>query len=293
MVFSETIIPPGKILFKGFEMGPRACRALLHDTSIFFLTENKYMARGYGSTCAFRTKRTLRLFDLSIHNIKLLLKLYPLSAETKTLLKVVTGVDISVGQQKNAIREILGSPDAKNLGVKTTNARRGHRLSYKDIDKVVFAKFSEEFLKPEKYDGYYAPGRRSAFHSGQFHSEIMLNNAYQSIERATPNRLPVVSTTNIKWLYHACLWNILNRPNVLFGRSLWVSWYSAPEAWLYAWPSMKRGQFYPSASAARPISTLPSRFLKRPPPRQSSRPGGPYAQGHVGASPRVCQFLEQ
>jgi hypothetical protein len=199
MVFSETIIPPGKVLFKGFEMGPRACRTLLKDTSIFFLTENKYMARGYGHTCAYRTKKTLRLFDLSVENVKLLLKVYPLSPETKTLIRVVTGVDISIGHQKNAIREFFGTPNAKNLGVRSINRRQEHRLSYKDLDKVVFSIFSAEFLKPEKYDGYYAPKRKSAFHAGQFHSEIMINNAYQTIERAIPTRLPVASVTNIKW----------------------------------------------------------------------------------------------
>jgi hypothetical protein len=59
---------------------------------------------------------------------------------------------------------------------------------------------AREFLRPEGYDGYYSPNKKSIFHGGSFHSEIMLNNAYQCIERdAAKGPLPVVSGRSFGW----------------------------------------------------------------------------------------------
>jgi hypothetical protein len=207
MVFSETVIPAGRVLYKGFESRKVGCDTLLKDTRTFFLTEKRRTAAIYGASCSYRVKKTLRLFDLTDANVRLLLtSKYPLSAETRQLLRVVLGSGVTRGYQKQAVRKLFGTPNASNLHVKTVNAAKGERLSYKVLNKYVFGNLSREFLIPEKYDGYYAPKRKSIYHMGAFHSEIMLTNAYRLIEksgtpmkRAASIRLPVVSGKSLKW----------------------------------------------------------------------------------------------
>ena len=79
-----------------------------------------------------------------------------------------------------------------------SNTRRGERLSYKNLNKMAFGNLTKEFLIPEGYDGYYAPKKKSLFHGGTFHSEIMLANAYQKIEHVR-GAAPVVSSRSFKW----------------------------------------------------------------------------------------------
>ena len=197
MVFSETILPPGKMLYKGFKSV--SCQALLKDTRNFYLTENLSTAKSYGHACKYRTKRTLRLFDMSHANISNLLAFVKLKPETRELLKVALGTRITVGQQVRAARLLFGPKHTGKLP-RSINTRPGQRLSYKDLNKMVFSNFSKEFLIPEGYDGYYAPRKQSVFHYGSFHSEIMLVNAYQSIERVTATgRAPVISSRSFKW----------------------------------------------------------------------------------------------
>lgn len=200
MVFSETILPTGKILFKGFER--LGCSVLLRDTRAFYLTDSPQLARDYGKVCKYRVKKTLRLFDLSHKNIERLIKSkYPtLSEETIHLLRVALGTGTTVGAQAAAAKLLFGVKNAGKLP-KTTNKRRGQRLSYTEINKLVFGNLSREFLGPEGYDGYYAAKKKSIFHSGTFHSEIMLNNAYQCIERIVgkDTRMPVVTHRSFKW----------------------------------------------------------------------------------------------
>ena len=73
MVFTETVFPPGKILYKGLE--GISCQTLLHDTRFFYLSESRSTAKEYGTACSYRVKKTLRLFDLTHKNIGLLLKI--------------------------------------------------------------------------------------------------------------------------------------------------------------------------------------------------------------------------
>ena len=199
MVFSETILPTGKVVYKG--LGQKSCHLLLRDTRAFYLTDDPRQAREYGNVCKFRIKKTLRLFDLTHGNIEKLLKSrYPISEATRHLLRVSLGTGTTRGAQARAAKLLFG----KNSGPlpKETNRHRGERLSYTELNKLVFGNLSREFLGPEGYDGYYAPKKKSIFHSGVFHSEIMLNNAYQSIERLVgpdKKRLPVVSKRSFRW----------------------------------------------------------------------------------------------
>jgi hypothetical protein len=195
MGFSETILPSGKILFKGLEN--LSCKVLLHDSRFFYLTENPRTAKDYGNLCHYRVKRTLRLFDLTHANIEKLLKSgYPIDRATKGLLRVVLGTGVTIGEQALAAKILMG----KNAGKlpKESNTRKGQRLSYKELNRAVFGKLTREFLIPEGYDGYYAPKKPSIFHGGAFHSEIMLVNAYQSIERSM-GAAPVISHRSFKW----------------------------------------------------------------------------------------------
>ena len=195
MGFSETILSSGKILFKGLEN--LSCKVLLHDSRFFYLTENPRTAKDYGNLCHYRVKRTLRLFDLTHGNIEKLLKSgYPIDRGTKGLLRVVLGTGVTIGEQALAAKILMG----KNAGKlpKESNTRKGQRLSYKELNREVFGKLTREFLIPEGYDGYYAPKKPSIFHGGAFHSEIMLVNAYQSIERSM-GAAPVISHRSFKW----------------------------------------------------------------------------------------------
>ena len=195
MGFSETILPSGKILFKGHEN--LSCKVLLRDSRFFYLTENPRTAKEYGNLCHYRVKKTLRLFDLTHGNIEKLLKSgYPIDHETKGLLRIVLGTGVTIGEQALAAKILLG----KNAGKlpRESNTRKGQRLSYKELNRQVFGKLTKEFLVPEGYDGYYAPKKPSIFHGGSFHSEIMLVNAYQCIERTT-GAAPVISHRSFKW----------------------------------------------------------------------------------------------
>lgn len=192
MVFTETVFPPGKVLYKGLEGIP--CQTLLRDTSTFYLTESLPTAKNYGNACKFKVKKTLRLFDLTHRNVTQLLRSgYPLSQETKGLLRVVMGTGITVGEQVQAAKVLMG-PEAGKLP-KETNKREGQRLSYKKLNKLVFGKLNKEFFIKEGYDGYYAPKKKSIFHGGTFHNEIMLTNAYQKIERLQ-GAAPVISQSS-------------------------------------------------------------------------------------------------
>ena len=92
MVFSETILPTGKTLYKGLERV--GCQVLLRDTRAFYLTDSVALAKNYGKVCKYRVKKTLRLFDLSHKNIDRLIKSkYPISEETKHLLRTALGRD--------------------------------------------------------------------------------------------------------------------------------------------------------------------------------------------------------
>lgn len=195
MSFSETIFPKGKVFFKGLEN--LSCKVLLRDTRFFYLTEVYHTAKDYGNVCKYRAKKTIRLFDLTHANIEKLLKSkYPLSTETRGLLRVVLGTGVTIGEQALAAKILMGEKAGTLPSI--SNTRKGQRLSYKNLNRQVFGKLSSEFLKPEGYDGYYAPKKPSIFHGGTFHSEIMLVNAYSSIENIV-GPAPVVSRKLFKW----------------------------------------------------------------------------------------------
>ena len=184
MSFSETIVPSGTILYKGL---PVSCDVLLKDLRTFYLTDRPEQARQYGNVCSYRVKKTLRLFNMTHENIRILLRGPDLDFRTKRRLQLAFGTNTTLSVQ---IRKLAKHAGPENLpkGAKG----RGERASWTEMNRIMDMYFSAEFLTKYGYDGYYAANKRSVFHEGHFNSEIMLTNAYQKIERAH-DRLPVAS----------------------------------------------------------------------------------------------------
>lgn len=194
-VFSETIIAPGTILYKGFSAKGVGCNTLLRDVRAFYLTDNQRLAREYGTPCAFRVKKTLRLFDMSHKNIKLLFEIGGLSDYAKSLIQLAFGTGTTLRKQVSALKRLTGDNDMP----KAPAGAAGQRASFKNIDRKLDLVLMKEFFGKVGYDGYYAAGKRTSFHGGKFSSEIMITNAYQKIERSGAVRLPVVSSRSLRF----------------------------------------------------------------------------------------------
>jgi hypothetical protein len=184
MSFSETIVPSGTVLYKGL---PVSCDVLLKDLRAFYLTDRPEQARQYGNVCSYRVKKTLRLFNMTHDNIRILLRGPDLDFRTKRRLQLAFGTNTTLSVQIKKLAKHAG-PNNLPKGAKG----RGERASWTELNRILDMYFSREFLIKHGYDGYYAANKRSVFHEGHFNSEIMLTNAYQKIERAH-DRLPVAS----------------------------------------------------------------------------------------------------
>jgi hypothetical protein len=192
-VFSEMLIAPGTILYKGL---PVPCNTLLKDTRTFYLTDDVKYADQYGKhICSYRVKKQLRLFEMTHENLEKILKMPQLKPMTRTRLRMAFGTGVTLGDQ---VRFLEGEKKHKNIPKINNLTRPGERASWKNLNHMMGIFFSQEFLIPMGYDGYYAESKRTVFHSGEFRSEIMLFNAYQRIERH-PDRLPVVSMRSLKF----------------------------------------------------------------------------------------------
>jgi len=161
---------------------------LLKDLRAFYLTDRPEQARQYGQVCSYRVKKTLRLFNMTHDNIRVLLRGPDLDFRTKRRLQLAFGTNTTLSAQVRKLAKHVGT---ENLP-KVQKGRRGERASWTELNRILDMYFSREFLIKHGYDGYYAANKRSVFHEGHFNSEIMLTNAYQKIERAH-DRLPVAS----------------------------------------------------------------------------------------------------
>ena len=185
MIFTETILPKGSKVYKGLPRGIRVIRR----TRNFFVAQSPRVARGYGPVVAgYETTKPLRLFVLNHANIKALLSKKTLSPSTKIMLRFALGTNTTRAAQHMAYRQVLVGRDPLP-GAK--NTRPGQRLSILKLDTQVFEKFAREFLVPQKYDGFYSPSKRSIFHGGGFHSEIMVCDAVKSLARVQSTKLGV------------------------------------------------------------------------------------------------------
>lgn len=193
-VFSEMLIAPGTMLYKGL---PVPCDRLLKDIRSFYLTDDVRYADQYGKTvCAYRVKKNLRLFEMTHENIKKVLAGTNLKPKTKMRLRMAFGTGVTLGNQMNFLKKEKKENNIPKGITRVNLGRRGERASWANLNKVMTIFFSQEFLIPMGYDGYYAEAKQTVFHEGTFRSEIMLVNAYQKIERS-PDRLPVLSQRTI------------------------------------------------------------------------------------------------
>jgi len=189
-VFSEMLIAPGTMLYKGL---PVPCDRLLKDLRSFYLTDDVRYADQYGKTvCAYRVKKNLRLFEMTRENIKKVLAGPDLKPMTKLRIRMAFGTGVTLGNQIDFLKKEKRAKDIPRGRTTKELGLPGQRASWANLNKLMSNFFSEEFLIPRGYDGYYAEAKRTIFHAGTFRSEIMLVNAYQKIERS-PDRLPVLS----------------------------------------------------------------------------------------------------
>lgn len=182
MIFTETILPKGARLYKGLAPGIR----IVKRTTNFFVSRNPRVAREYGHIATYQTTKPLRLFVLTHSNVLKILKDPRVSASTKIMLRFAIGTKTTRARQVKAYRRVLGG---REHVPGSRNTRPGQRFSVAELDKQVFEKLSREFLRPKKYDGFYSPTKRSIFHGGWFHSEIMLCDAKNSIEHILSKKL--------------------------------------------------------------------------------------------------------
>jgi len=182
MIFTETVIPKGTRVYKGLPTGIR----IVKRTTNFFVTRNPRVAGAYGHLATYETTKPLRLFVLTHSNIIKILKDHRVTPSTKIMLRLALGTKTTRARQVQAYHRVLGGreriPGSRNM-------RPGQRLSVAELDKQVFGKLAREFLRPNKYDGFYSPTKRSIFHGGRFHSEIMICNAMHTLEHILPKKL--------------------------------------------------------------------------------------------------------
>jgi len=178
------MVPSGTVLYKGL---PVSCDVLLKDLRAFYLTDRPEQARQYGHVCSYRAKKTLRLFNMTHDNIRMLLRGPDLDFRTKRRLQLAFGTNTTLSVQVQKLAKHVGTANLPKAA-----KGRGERASWTELNRILDMYFAREFLIKYGYDGYYAADKRSVFHEGHFNSEIMLTNAYQKIERAH-DRLPVAS----------------------------------------------------------------------------------------------------
>jgi hypothetical protein len=190
MFFTETILSKGTKVYKG---QAKRCRALGKQ---FYVTTSKQTAKVYGYPCVFYTKKSVRLFQITPDNLSKLLKYKGISELTKTLIRLLFGIQTKLAYQSKAFK-FLFSETLPGSG----NIRSGQRLSIAELDHILAVRLSKEFFGPEMYDGYYAPGLKTMFHGGRFHSEIMLCDAYKTLQTEQPKPRLTITPSQIPNLF--------------------------------------------------------------------------------------------
>jgi len=218
MDYEEKVIPANTFLYKGLRYGKNVpCRGILASNT-FYVTPNRNIAKIYAGSylCTFLPTSNLRLFILNYKNINKLLNSLVLSTNTSNRLKFVSGVGTTKRGQYMYLLSIkrMFSPQESIIKTKINITSRanptapGQRISFGNINSDTFKRLCNEFLTPMGYDGYYAFPKKSNFHNGTFHSEIMLCNASKKLIRisetssssgVTSNllRTPLVTNKNI------------------------------------------------------------------------------------------------
>lgn len=188
--YEEKIIPKDTIIYKGLQYGKKVqCQSLLSG-SMFYITNNSRVASMYSRNylCEFKAKKELRLFIINRNNLTKLFSKGNLTQNTVNLIKFVTGVGLTRKQQVEALNRLKPSfsPNerrARNFGQRLKNNTPGQRWSFGNLNATAFRGLCKEFLTPNGYDGYYAFPKKSNFHGGEFHKEMMLCDATDKLVR--------------------------------------------------------------------------------------------------------------
>lgn len=207
MDYEEKIIPVGTPLYKGLRYGKNTpCRGII-GSNIFYVTPNKNIAQIYAGNylCTFSPKNDIRLFILNYKNINKLINSLILSKNTANRIKFATGVGTTKRSQYMYLLSIkrIFSPQENtlrskiNLNSRTNPNAPGQRISFGNINSDTFKRLCNEFLTPMGYDGYYAFPKKSNYHSGIFHSEIMLCNASKKLVRMSETNTKTGITANL------------------------------------------------------------------------------------------------
>jgi hypothetical protein len=185
----EIVIPKDTKLYKGLNV---SCQTLLNDVRNFFVTLNPRVASQYGkNTCAYITRKNLRLFVLNNTNIKKI----KLSVNTRIGLSFALGTDVLRWQQVKAYKLIKSGKTPP--GFRNRPMNMGERLSVANFDKDVFMRLSMEFLLKNGYDGFYSPRKKTGFHAGVFPSEIMICIPERCMYRLEHENNPVLSRISV------------------------------------------------------------------------------------------------
>jgi hypothetical protein len=177
--------PKGWAFYKGFGQQMQSqgvtCMSLFDDDRTFYVSEDQTIATIYavgGTLCKFQIVKPVELWILNRSNVKKLLESNILSRDASERLMFATGAVCTRSKQFELGRRLGVMLDSRCV----FDQSEGERISIKDIDRDTFTMLCKEFLSTH-YHGYYAFPKKSYYHSGNFHKEIMLCDASRVLAR--------------------------------------------------------------------------------------------------------------
>ena len=189
----------GQKLYKGFTF--QRTSKVLHSLEHFYITEVKNIAELYHrQPIEFHTAKNLKLFNLTIDNLKAVIAYIGFNYDEQEIFKFVTGLGATAENQKVILQKFM-SYDPVYLDMllrryfpyRNMSANTGKRISILEIDKKFSGILCSKFFKKFRYDGYWASKLPST--NGQtFHTEIMLCDATEAV---IEDQLPVLGLTRL------------------------------------------------------------------------------------------------
>jgi hypothetical protein len=177
--------PKGWAFYKGFGQHMQSqgvtCMSLFDDDRTFYVSEDQNIATIYavgGTLCKFQIVKPVELWILNHSNVQKLLESNILSRDASERLMFATGAVCTRSKQFELGRRLGVVLDLRCA----FDQSAGERISIKDIDRDTFTMLCKEFLS-KYYHGYYAFSKKSYYHRGDFHKEIMLCDASRVLAR--------------------------------------------------------------------------------------------------------------
>jgi len=189
----------GQKLYKGFTF--QRTSKVLHSLEHFYITEVKNIAEMYHrQPSEFHTAKNLKLFNLTIDNLKAVIAYIGFNYDEQEIFKFVTGLGATVENQKVILQKIISYDPLyldrllrRYFPYKNNGANTGKRISVLEIDKKFSGILCSKFFKKFRYDGYWA-SQLSSVQGQSFHTEIMLCDATESV---IEDQLPVLGLTRL------------------------------------------------------------------------------------------------